>query len=102
MVSMRAMFRRSTRMRPVFSAWPLARWKRRLNCSFLRPVSSVPSSSALLGRKLWALDEVLAVETFFDLLVLLIFAAAFFAMIFLLNAARDEFGIDRQLRRAQP
>ena len=34
-VFMRAMSRRMTRTREVFSSWPVARWKRRLNCSFL-------------------------------------------------------------------
>jgi hypothetical protein len=42
MVFMRAMSRRMTRTREVFSSWPVARWKRRLNCSFfsLRTSSS--------------------------------------------------------------
>src|SRR6185369_12529822 len=33
-VSTRAMSRRTARTRAVFSSWPLARWKRRLNASF--------------------------------------------------------------------
>src|SRR5262249_1135361 len=32
-VLMRAMSRRTSRTREVFSSWPVARWKRRLNCS---------------------------------------------------------------------
>src|SRR5206468_1198231 len=32
----RAMSRRTSRTRDVFSSCPVARWKRRLNCSFLR------------------------------------------------------------------
>src|SRR6185312_6353553 len=41
-VFMRAMSRRMARTREVFSSWPVARWKRRLNCSFfsLRTSSS--------------------------------------------------------------
>ena len=31
---MRAMSLRTSRTRSVFSIWPVARWKRRLNCSF--------------------------------------------------------------------
>src|SRR5262249_45976339 len=34
MVLMRAMSRRTTRTRAVFSSWFVARWNRRLNCSF--------------------------------------------------------------------
>src|SRR3984957_19175839 len=98
---MRAMSRRSTRMRPVFSAWPLARWKRRLNCSFFMPTSLSFSSSALLARKSSALDEVLAEATFFALLAFVGFAAAFFAMDFLLDAAGDEFGVNGKLGLAQ-
>ena len=36
MVLMRAMSRRASRRRDVFSSWPVARWKRRLNRSFFR------------------------------------------------------------------
>src|SRR6201999_3076093 len=57
-VSMRAMVLRTTRMRPVFSSWPLARWKRRLNCSFFSLTSWSFSSSADLPRKSSAADAV--------------------------------------------
>src|SRR6478672_8768010 len=40
MVLSRAMSRRITRTREVFSSWPVARWKRRLNCSFLSLITS--------------------------------------------------------------
>src|SRR3954469_3335993 len=40
------MSRRTSRTRPVFSSWPVARWKRRLNCSFLRFSNSSCSWSA--------------------------------------------------------
>src|ERR1700744_4475732 len=95
---MRAMSRRKVRMRPVFSTWPLARWKRRLNCSFFRPVNCVSSSSALLARKSSALDAALAAVVFLaDFL-----AAAFFAIsISSQPRAGDELGRDRQLRLAQ-
>src|ERR1700744_3347376 len=95
---MRAMSRRKVRMRPVFSTWPLARWKRRLNCSFFRPVNCVSSSSALLARKSSAFDAALAAVVFLaDFL-----AAAFFAIsISLQPRAGDELGGDRQLRLAQ-
>src|SRR5579863_9437908 len=39
----RAMSRRTTRTREVFSNWPVARWKRRLNCSFF----SLSTSSSI-------------------------------------------------------
>src|SRR6516162_1981227 len=39
----RAMSRRTSRTRAVFSNWPLARWKRRLKCSFL----SLSTSSSI-------------------------------------------------------
>src|ERR1700744_1633391 len=61
-------------------------------------VNWVPSSSPLLARKSSALEDVLADATF---LALLVFAAAFFAMVFLLDAAGDEFGVDRKLGGAQ-
>src|SRR5476649_2821289 len=97
---MRAMSRRSTRMRPVFSTWPLARWKRRLNCSFLRPESWVLSSSALLARKSSALDEALAAVVF-----LAFFGAAFLAFVAISNSSqpgtRDELGRDREFCLAQ-
>src|SRR3954452_9288462 len=47
---MRAMSRRTTLTRPVASSWPVARWKRRLNCSFRKSRSWVCSSSAVLAR----------------------------------------------------
>src|SRR5580692_1826283 len=95
---MRAMSRRKVRIRPVLSTWPLARWKRRLNCSFLRPVSWVESSSALLARKSSPLDAALAAVVFLAGFL----AAAFFA-ISISSQARtaDEFGRDRQFRLAQ-
>src|SRR5262249_10953361 len=39
-VLMRAMSRRPSRTRDVFASWPVARWNRRLNCSFLSLMSS--------------------------------------------------------------
>src|SRR5215470_10514576 len=50
MVLMRAMLRRTVRTRAVFSSWPLARWKRRLNCSFCSWARSVFSWSGVLVR----------------------------------------------------
>src|ERR1700750_578431 len=64
-VSIRAMVRRTSRTRLVFSSWPLARWKRRLNDSFFSFVSSVPSSSAVLVRRSSALDDDFAVSLAF-------------------------------------
>src|SRR5471030_1332555 len=47
----RAMSRRTTRTRAVFCNWPLARWKRRLNCSFFRArISSDNWSSVITLR----------------------------------------------------
>src|SRR5438876_5241114 len=50
MVLTRAMSRRTSRTRPVFSSCPVARWKRRLNCSFLSFISSSESWSGLIAR----------------------------------------------------
>src|SRR4029079_7563843 len=49
-VLMRAMSRRTARTRPVFSSCPVARWKRRLNCSFLSFISSSESWSGVSAR----------------------------------------------------
>src|SRR4030095_15522981 len=49
-VLMRAMSRRTCRTRAVFSSWPVAFWKRRLNCSFLRLARSSVSWSWVLAR----------------------------------------------------
>src|SRR5436190_11181934 len=46
---MRAMSRRTSRTRPVFSSCPVARWKRRLNCSFLSFISSSESWSGVIA-----------------------------------------------------
>jgi hypothetical protein len=40
MVISRAMSRLTCRTRAVFSSWPVARWKRRLNCSFFSRATS--------------------------------------------------------------
>src|SRR6516164_9305807 len=50
MVLMRAISRRTVRTRAVFSSWPLARWKRRLNCSFCSWARSLLSWSGVLAR----------------------------------------------------
>src|SRR5438874_4553911 len=50
MVLMRAISRRTSRTRPVFSSCPVARWKRRLNCSFLSFMSSSESWSSVIAR----------------------------------------------------
>src|ERR1700748_543442 len=94
---MRAISRRSTRMRPVFSTWPLARWKRRLNCSFFSVVSWVFSSSALLARMSSALEDALAAVAF-----LVFFAVAFLAISISSQAgALHELGRDGQLGLSQ-
>src|SRR5579871_1299424 len=49
MVLSRAMSRRTSRTRAVFSSWPVARWKRRLNCSFLSLSTSSSIWSALIA-----------------------------------------------------
>src|SRR6185437_121074 len=66
------MSRRTTRTRAVFSSWPVARWKRRLNCSFL----SLSTSSSIWSS------------------VIALTSCAFMA---LLGDAFDETGLDRQL-----
>jgi len=50
MVLMRAMSRRTSFTRAVFSSWPVAFWKRRLNCSFFSEASSSFSWSGLFAR----------------------------------------------------
>src|SRR5262249_58624609 len=47
---MRAMSRRTARTRAVFSSWPVARWKRRLNCSFFNFSASSSSWSTVIAR----------------------------------------------------
>src|SRR6185503_10040423 len=42
--------RRTSRTRDVFSSWPDARWKRRLNCSFFSLASCSSSWSAVMPR----------------------------------------------------
>src|SRR5919109_4674233 len=49
-VLMRAISRRTARTRAVFSSWPVARWKRRLNCSFLSLSTSSSSWSMVMAR----------------------------------------------------
>src|SRR5690606_19188025 len=50
MVLMRAMSLRTCLTRAVFSSWPVAFWKRRLNCSFLRAARSSESWSCVFER----------------------------------------------------
>src|SRR4029077_8766142 len=68
------MSRRTSRTRAVFSNWPVARWKRRLNCSFF----SLSTSSSI-----WSI-------------VIVLMSAAFMSR--LLADPLDETGLDRQLR----
>src|SRR6185312_5502690 len=49
-VLMRAMSRRTWRTRAVFSSWPVAFWKRRLNCSFFSLANSSFNWSGLIPR----------------------------------------------------
>src|SRR5690606_32391634 len=46
---MRAMSLRTCLTRAVFSSWPVAFWKRRLNCSFFSEASSSLGSSRVLA-----------------------------------------------------
>src|SRR5258708_5424721 len=50
-VLVRAISRRTTRTRDVFCNWPLARWKRRLNCSFFNARISSDNWSSVMTRK---------------------------------------------------
>src|SRR5690606_29740642 len=50
MVLMRAMSLRTCLTRAVFSSWPVAFWKRRLNCSFFSEASSSLSWSGVFDR----------------------------------------------------
>src|SRR5882757_245423 len=50
MVLTRAMSRRTSRTRAVFSSWPVARWKRRLKRSFLSLSTSSSSWSTVMAR----------------------------------------------------
>src|ERR1700679_3708302 len=81
---MRAISLRTARTRPVFSSWPFARWKRRLNCSFFSFTSCSLSSSADLPRKSSGVSF-------------------FFAMVVIRSESqpRDELRRDRKLRRTQ-
>src|SRR5689334_18015512 len=79
MVLMRAMSRRASFSREVFSSWPVARWKRRLNRSFFRLRIASSIWSGVIARMssifIWAMT--------------------------LLRNAFDEARLDRQLRRRQ-
>ena len=57
MVFTRAISRRTCRTRPTPSCWPVARWKRRLNCSLRRSSSIVLSSSGVFARTSVALPS---------------------------------------------
>src|ERR1700742_3631242 len=50
-VSILAIERRTSRTRDVVSSWPVALWKRRLNCSFFNRLSSSRSWSAVEWRR---------------------------------------------------
>src|SRR5580704_12734986 len=50
-VLMRAMSRRTSRTRAVLASCPVARWKRRLNCSFFSLMSSSSSWSGVIARR---------------------------------------------------
>src|SRR5688572_12144835 len=76
------MSRRTSRTREVFSSWPVARWKRRLNCSFFSDRSSSCSWSGVI---------VLRSE---NLCFVFIGPSS-------LGDALDEARADRQLRRAE-
>src|SRR5690348_1755534 len=79
MVLMRAMSRRTWRTRAVFSSWPVAFWKRRLNCSFFREASSSLSWSGVFART----------------------SEAFMALPFLFSDALHEARLYRELGRTQ-
>src|SRR6478735_5766718 len=76
------MSRRTSRTRPVFSSWPVARWKRRLNCSFFRFSNSSDN---------WSFDIALRSEAL----------CLDFMIPSLLGNALDEARLDRKLRRAE-
>src|SRR5215468_10103599 len=72
---MRAMSRRASRMREVFSSCPVARWKRRLKRSFFRLRTASSIWSGLIARM----------------------SSAFISAMALLRNALDEARLDRQL-----
>ena len=74
-VLIRAMSRRTCRTRAVFSSCPVARWKRRLNCSFFSLSTSSSSWSTVIART----------------------SPAFIGRPRLLRDALDEARLDRQL-----
>src|ERR1700722_312432 len=82
MVLTRAMSRRTTRTCAVFCNWPLARWKRRLNCSFFSFRASSSSWSSVM--------TLMSDRRLLDFIGCLLFRDA-------LNEAR----LDRQLRRGE-
>src|SRR3954463_11393572 len=75
MVLMRAMSRRASRSREVFSSCPVARWKRRLKRSFFRLRTASSLWSSLIARM----------------------SSTFSGAMTLLRNARDEARLDRQL-----
>src|SRR5437870_13277409 len=75
MVLMRAISRRASRSREVFSSCPVARWKRRLKRSFFRLRTASSLWSSLIARM----------------------SSTFIGAMTLLRNARDEARLDRQL-----
>src|ERR1700733_2921540 len=63
MVFTRAMSRRTGRTRLMPSCWPVARWKRRLNCSLRRSSSIVASSSGVFARTSVALFAIMRLRS---------------------------------------
>src|SRR5579864_4809938 len=61
MVLIRAMSRRASRIREVFSSWPVARWKRRLKRSFFRLRTAASISSSLMRRMSSTFSSAIAV-----------------------------------------
>src|SRR5262245_9891292 len=80
MVLIRAISRRTSRTREVFSSWPVARWKRRLNCSFFSLRASSSSWSTVMPRN----------------------SSAFIVASHSLRNARNEARLDRQLGGGKP
>src|SRR3954462_1568558 len=81
MVLMRAISRRASRIREVFSSWPVARWKRRLKRSFFRLRTASSIWSGLIAR------------------ISAVFISAMTTSLF--RDARDEARLDRQFRRGE-
>src|SRR6478735_92895 len=93
---MRAMSRRTSRIRAGRSSWLVAAWKRRLNCSRLSSPSCVSSWSSVFARR----SSTLPPDVFAEALLVLVAALAIIRLqVAGVAETGDHLGLHRQLHR---